>query len=324
MKFVILALPGGLGSCIQGFWDIFAIARESLALGAAVEPDLNIVLATPDGEPITDGMGRLHGPGVAVREIDACDAVFVPGLMIDREVRLPDLAPLAPIIQFVRTAHSRGAIVASSCSGALVLAAAGLLNGRRCTTSWWLRDALKANAPEADLALGASVIEHGRVVTGGGPFSWIGVALRVLRMQLGAEAARMVANFTVVDTAPVSQIPFIPACPATISDTFIGEAERILRARRGETVDATGLADWMRMSVRTLQRRLKTATGETPRAFIERVRLDDARATLELTQSSLAQIAAYAGYADAPSFRRAFKRRTGMTPGAYRAWLKSR
>lgn len=325
MRLVVMALPGGLGSGIQGFVDIFAIARECLALGGVVPTtDLDVVLCTPEGRPVLDGMGRQHGPGVALKDVGACDAVFVPGLMIGREMRLPDLAPLESAVEFVRSAHAHGAIVASSCSGALILAAAGLLDGRHCTASWWMIDALRALTPRAKLAVGAALVEDGRVITGGGPFSWISVALRALRLRLGADAARMIANFTVVDTAPISQVPFMPAALGAPGEAFAAEAEAVLRRRRGESVDADDLARALHVSVRTLQRRIKNISGETPRDFIERIRMDDARAELELGSASLARIAANAGYADEPSFRRAFKRRTGMTPGAYRRWLETR
>lgn len=322
MKFVVLALPGSLGSGVQGFFDLLASAREALRLGGAPAP-FELVLASPGGAAVRDGSGRLQGPGDELSTLGRCDAIFVPGFVIGRDARLPDAVTDPSVLRLLRGAARDGAIVASACSGALTLAAAGLLAGRRCTTTWWLVEALRGLAPDADLAIGAAIVEDRRVVTGAGPFSWIGVALRVLRMTLGAEAARTVANFTVVDTASTPQSLFIPEGFGATSDRFVVEAERQVRGAGG-ALDTPGLAAAMNVSVRTLQRRLHHALGETPKAFVDRVRLDVVKTGLELTSADISQVAAGAGYGDLTSFRRTFKRNTGMTPRAYRAWARRR
>ncbi len=217
-----------------------------------------------------------------------------------------------------------GAILAASCNGVFLLGEAGLLDGRRCMTTWWRHDELKARYPRADAARGAALIEDGRIVTAGGPMSWIDLSFNVIRNLCGAEAAKKAADFTVVDAVPSTQTIYIPPGYVTASDSFVLEAEHIVRQAGDGQLTSRQLARAIGVSERTLHRRLKEATGETPKHFIDRVRFDAARMLLETTKNSVKQLASASGYSDETSFRRAFQRYAGMTPGAYRSWSQAR
>jgi transcriptional regulator GlxA family with amidase domain len=225
---------------------------------------------------------------------------------------------------WLRRQHALGAIVAGSCNGVFLLGEAGLLDGRRCTTTWWRHNELKSRYPRADAAWGASLIEDGRVVTAGGPLSWIDLTLHVIRALLGPEAAKKAADFTVVDTVPSTQAIYVPPGHLSASNPFLLEAEHIVRQAGDAPLTSIELARALGVSERTLHRRLKEASGETPKHFLDRVRFDMARMLLETTRNSVKQLAAASGYADETSFRRAFRRYSGMTPGAYRSWSHAR
>ena len=205
-----------------------------------------------------------------------------------------------------------------------LLGEAGLLDGRRCTTTWWRHDELKSRYPRADAAWGASLIEDGRIVTAGGPLSWIDLSLHVIRKLCGAAAAKTAADFTVVDTVPTTQTVYVPQGHLAASNPFLLEAERIVRDAGDTPLSAQHLAQALGASERTLHRRLKEASGETPKGFIDRVRFETTRMLLETTAQSIKQLAASSGYSDETSFRRAFHRYSGMTPGAYRSWARAR
>ncbi len=170
----------------------------------------------------------------------------------------------------------------------------------------------------------ASLIEDGRVVTAGGPLSWIDLTLYVIRALLGPEAAKKAGDFTVVDAAPSTQAIYIPPGHLSASNPFLLEAEHIVRQAGDAQLTTIDLARALGVSERTLHRRLKEASGETPKHFLDRVRFETARMLLETTQKSIKQLAAASGYADETSFRRAFRRYSGMTPGAYRSWSAAR
>jgi transcriptional regulator GlxA family with amidase domain len=217
-----------------------------------------------------------------------------------------------------------GAIVAGSCNGVFLLGEAGLLDGRRCTTTWWRHDELRARYPRADVAWGASLLEDRRVVTAGGPLSWIDLSLHMIRELCGAEAAKKAADYTVVDTVPSTQTIYIPPGHLTASNPFVLEAEHAVRQAGDAPMTSTQLARALNVSERTLHRRIKEATGETPKHFLDRVRFEAARLLLETTKNSVKQLASASGYADETSFRRAFRRYAGMSPGAYHSWSPAR
>jgi len=219
---------------------------------------------------------------------------------------------------WLRRQHAMGALVCASCSGVFILGEAGLLDGRRCTTTWWRHDELKARYPKAKAIWGAPLIEDQRVVTSGGPLSWIDLCLHIIRSLCGDEAAKLAADFAVVDTAPSTRSIYVPLSHLSAANSFLLEAEHVVRVAGEEPVTAQDLSRALRTSDRTLNRRLKEATGETPKQFIDRVRFETARMLLETTNSSVKQLAVNSGYSDPASFRRAFFRYSGMTPAAYR------
>ena len=162
------------------------------------------------------------------------------------------------------------------------------------------------------------------MVTAGGPLSWIDLSLHVIRALCGADAAKTAADFAVVDTVPSTQSIYVPAGHLAASNPFLLEAEHVVRQAGEEPLTARGLARALGTSERTLHRRLEQASGETPKRFIDRVRFETARTLLESSATSVKQLAATSGYADETSFRRAFQRYSGMTPGAYRTWVRAR
>jgi transcriptional regulator GlxA family with amidase domain len=183
---------------------------------------------------------------------------------------------------------------------------------------------MKRRYPRAEAAWGSALVEDRRVVSAGGPLSWIDLAVHLVRTLCGADAARRVADFTVVDTTPATQAIYIPTGHLAASNPFLVEAERIVRQAVAEPLTARVLAQRLATSERTLHRRLKKALGESPKGFIDRIRCETAGLQLETSDKSVKQIVAGAGYADEASFRRAFKRFSGMTPGAYRLWARTR
>lgn len=323
MDVAILGYADCLGQGFIGAADLLLMSRRMLISKQRPEP-YRVVTVTHDGAPFKDGFGRSHEADASFAALDACAAVIVPPFLCNCDDLLPPAGDLNAAAGWLRRQHALGAIVAGACNGVFLLGEAGLLDGRRCTTTWWRHDALRARYPRADAAWGASLMEDRRVVTAGGPLSWIDLSLHVIRELCGAEAAKKAADFTVVDTVPSTQTIYVPPGHFTASNPFVLEAERVVRQAGDAPLTSPQLARAMRVSERTLHRRLKEATGETPKHFLDRVRFEAARMLLETTQSSVKQLASASGYADETSFRRAFRRYAGMTPGAYRSWSIAR
>ncbi|NKF24359.1 GlxA family transcriptional regulator [Solimonas marina] len=326
MHIVLLALDGNLPSGLVGLADVFWLAGKASAL----QPDApswpcEVILASLDGRAVTDGRGRPLRVDAALKDIPHADAVLVPGLMPAGDGLPPRNAQTAEAATWLRQQHAHGAWVLGSCSGVFVLGEAGLLNGRRCTTTWWLNDELKHRFPRCDAAWGSALIEDGRVVTAGGPLSWIDLALHTIRVLVGPQAARTAADFAVIDTAPLAQSVYVPPGHVQARDPFLVAAEIAVRSHRAAVpLTPCALAAQLATSERTLHRRLKRLGQAAPKGFIARVQLETARTLLETSRTAVKAVAQNCGWRDEGSFRRAFVRHTGMTPTAYRAWIGKR
>jgi PAS domain S-box-containing protein len=335
IKIVIAGLDGCLGSAFLGLTDLFELARRAIAAalppaegsGQGAEGGFRAVTASASGRPIRDGAGTNFEVETSFDEISLCDAVIVPSFAPGPDGAPPDMAPYAAAAAWLRRHHSRGALIGGCGSGVFLLGEAGLLEGRRCTTSWWHHEELKKRYPRVDAAWGARLIDDRRVVTAAGPLSWIDVGLHVLRTLCGPEAARVAADFTVGEAAHPKSGVRGAAYGASVlvggSDSFLADAERIIR-QADPAFNAQDLARALSTSERTLHRRLKQACGESPKSFIDRIRVETARTLLETSAKPVKELAASAGFIDEASFRRAFRRYAGMAPSAYRIWARAK
>ncbi|MFD0986286.1 GlxA family transcriptional regulator [Methyloligella solikamskensis] len=316
MKIVVLAAEGCLPSAFVGLVDVLTLAQWATADRSARA--FEVLSASIDGAAITDGRGGRIEVDRGLSEIEVCDAVIIPGFLPDSTRRPPSMAGLAPAAAWLRSRHACGTLVCGSCSGVFLLAEAGLLNSRRCTTTWWLHDEFKRRYPRTRSIWASPLIEEDRVVSAGGPLSWIDLALHVVQRLCGSEAARLAADFAVIDTAPSSGAAYMPIGYLTRTGPLLTEAERIVRHAGPEWIGAGELARRLALSERTFHRRLKDATGESPKRFIDRVRMEMARTLLESGSQPIKDISLSVGYEDESSFRRTFKRLVGTTPAAYR------
>lgn len=323
MDVIVLGYNNCIGSAFLGAYDMLTMSLRMLARPMK-PPPFTVLTASFNGEPFEDGSGRRLEVEKGLGTIKSCGAIIVPGYICDGTNRLHLSTEIGAIAAWLRHQHALGATVCASCNGVFILGEAGLLDQRRCTTTWWRHDDLKSNYTRAQVMWDATLIEDNRIVTAAGPLSWIDLSLRVIRSVCGDDAAKKSADFTVVDTAPSTQTVYIPPGHLAMSNKFLLEAERVIRQVGDAPLTARQLAIALNSSERTLNRRLKEISGESPKSFIDRVRFERARMLLETTAHSVKELASNAGYADQTSFRRAFQRYSGMTPGAYRAWIKTR
>lgn len=228
--------------------------------------------------------------------------------------------PLHPeILRVVREAEARGAWVLSVCSGAFVLGAAGILNGRRSTTHWMYTDALARAYPETHVDPDVLFVEDNKVVTGAGTAAGIDAALHVVRKELGAAAANIIAKRMVVPPQrDGGQSQFIQSPVVECqSDSFAVVTEWMLQNLEQDlTVDQ--LARQSLMSSRTFARRFRSELGTTPTAWLNRQRLLRAQQLLEETDRSLEAIASDTGFGGAAVMRHHFLKVLQTTPTAYR------
>lgn len=305
---------------IANFGDVGRASSTHAAAASATQ--FRVITASENGHALRDGMGRSIAVDAAVQDIGDCDAVLIPGL-IRGASGIPKADELKPVVAWLRQRHQQGSVVAGSCAGVFVLGESGLLDRRRCTTTWWLHEELTRRYPRADAVWGSALIDDDGVVSAGGPMSWIDMALHMIRRLGGAEVAKRTADFAVLDNPTLTQATYAPKRFVRDVDALLLNAEQAVRQAPVD-MTATQLARSLALSERTLHRRLKALTGEAPKAFITRTRLEMAKALLDVPRASIKRTGQVCGYGDEASFRRAFAKFAGMSPSAYRDWVAAR
>ncbi|KUN19281.1 AraC family transcriptional regulator [Streptomyces antibioticus] len=275
-------------------------------------PGYEVTVCTPDPGPVTTTGGLdLHVPR-ALDAVETADTVLVAGTG-------EQYAPDARTVAAVRSAAAAGKRVTSICSGAFVLAEAGLLEGRSATTYWQLADELRDRYPALDLKGDVLYVEDGQILTSSGYAAGIDMCLHMIRTDYGAAVANEVARLALV--APVrpggqtqfTQTPLPPERGTACADTR-GWAMRNL----DKPLTLTDLARHAGVSVRTLTRRFHAESGVSPLQWLLHQRIERAKELLETTTLPMDQVATASGLGTADSLRTHLVRRTGLTPTAYR------
>ena len=305
-KVVLLALPGVAPFEFGVVCEVFGIDRSDSG-GPAF--DFTIATATPGPVRTSLGFDMLIESDLSVAA-DA-DLVAVPAHAIDDV----DEAYL----EVIRDAEARGAWVLSVCSGAFALAQAGILDGRRATTHWMHADRLAATFPGTTVDPDVLFVEDRKVVTSAGTAAGIDAALHIVRKELGASVANVVARRMVVPPqrdggqSQYIDFPIAERC----ADSFAEVAEWMLK-NLAEDLTIDQLARKALMSPRTFARRFRADMGTTPAAWLNRQRIIRAQNLLETTEQSLESIAADTGFGAAAVMRHHFIKVLQTTPTAYR------
>jgi transcriptional regulator GlxA family with amidase domain len=227
--------------------------------------------------------------------------------------------PPEPVLAALRTVVDRGGRVLSQCTGAFVLAAAGLLDGRRATTHWNYAAELARRYPQVDVDPGVLYVDEGQVITSAGTAAGIDACLHVIRLEHGAAVANEIARHMVV--APHRDGGQAQFVPVLMDDAADGPGLATLRdwalEHLREPLTVADLARQVHMSPRTFARWFAARTGTTPHQWLTSLRLTLAQELLERTSHGIDQIAADCGLAPM-MLRRHFTRRWGITPQAYR------
>ncbi|QCX81842.1 HTH-type transcriptional regulator CdhR [Streptomyces sp. YIM 121038] len=233
--------------------------------------------------------------------------------------------PPADLVDAVRAAHRAGARVASLCTGAFVLAAAGLLDGRRATTHWAHTDALAARYPRVEVDPDVLYVDDGSVLTSAGKAAAMDLCLHLVRLDHGSSVANAVARRLVVPPhRDGGQAQFVTApVPARDDHPLAGLLPWAIE-RLDEPLTVEDLARRARMSSRHLGRHFKAATGTTPLQWLLTQRVRRAQELLERTDDGIDAIAAATGMGTATTLRRHFNRAVGVPPDAYRRTFRSR
>lgn len=223
------------------------------------------------------------------------------------------------VLEALRTAHDRGAIVYAHCSAAFELGAAGLLDGRECTTHWRFTDLMERTFPEAKVRPDVLYCHDGNVLTGAGAAAGIDASLHLLRETYGARVAATVARRIVVPPhRDGGQAQFIARPVPDCEAETLGPLLEWIVGNLDEDLDVESLARRSLMSPRTFARRFRAETGATPHSWVTRQRVQRAEELLEQSDRSIEWIAGEVGFGNAATLRHHFSRVRGVSPQQYR------
>ncbi|WP_354645179.1 GlxA family transcriptional regulator [Kitasatospora camelliae] len=290
------------------------IVTEVFGPHGAGLPGFDLALCTDRPGPVPTDFGVPLSVAHGLDRLAGADLVIaLPGA----DFRTP---PEPAVLDALRTAHRRGAVVAAHCVGTFALAAAGLLDGLRATTHWRFADLLADRHPEVTVDADALYVDEGTVVTGAGAAAGFDLCLHLLRREHGAALANGVARDIVLPShRDGGQAQYLAApVPDNSQDERLAEVLGWARENLHQPLPVTELARRAMMSRRSFARRFTAATGTTPHAWLRGLRLSRAEELLETTDLSVEEIAHAVGYGSAAVLREQFVRRRGVPPRTYR------
>jgi transcriptional regulator GlxA family with amidase domain len=318
-----------IGSNLAGTSVLFSILDILASVGRDWEilhglpvqvPVFDVSLRTADGAPYWDVNGRKITPDAVFAEAPEPELVIVPDLHFDPNAGLPE--DLKPVADWLRAAHDRGAIVTSVCSGAVLLGAAGLLDGREATTHWGFADMLSREFPEVKVCRDRILVPAGeghRVVTAGGASAWADLMLYLIGRFAGADEARRIAKIYLIDPHLDGQMTYASLTSGRQhEDHLISEAQVWAAQHYDAPSPVAAMAERSGMTERGFHRRFKKATGQAPGDYIQTLRIEEAKQLLETTTMTIDEVSAEVGYSEPSSFRSAFRKRVGISASAYR------
>ncbi len=309
-RIVLLAFPGAQTLDFTGPLEVFSMA-ERLSPGS-----YSTEVVAPGGRPFSTSSGLNVTPDGAVAGCrGGIDTLVVAG-----GTGVRDAVRDTTLVRWLTGAYERSRRVSSVCTGAFLLAQAGLLAGRRATTHWASADLLREHHPDVEVDPDRIFVRDGGVWTSAGVTAGIDLALALVEDDYGREAALEVARWLVVfATRPGGQSQFSAPLAAQAAERRpLRDVQEWVRSDPARNCTVDSLAERACMSPRNFSRAFQAETGLSPAVWVETVRVDSARRLLEAGPAGVERVAAQCGFGTVETMRRAFHRRLGVSPGEYR------
>lgn len=319
----LVAVPQTAPAVLYSLFEIFSSVGtvwEELTGRPGSEVRMQPHIVADQAGQVLCGMGTPIMANASFDSHTRYDVVICTDMMLD-----PDMDPRGKwpsAAEWIRSQYDNGAIVGSVCTGGLLLAEAGVLNNQQATTHWGVVPLFHdfytqvELQPEKVLALAGP--EH-RIITAGGAASWVELALYLIARFCGQEEAVRASKIFLLGDLSEGQLPFAAmARPRIHSDAIIEKCQAWIAEHYEVDNPVARMAEYSGLGTRTFKRRFQAATGYTPIEYVQTLRIEEAKQLLEATDMQTDEISSEIGYNDPASFRRLFKRITGITPARYR------
>ncbi len=317
MKHISIIIPRGHTSVvnIEGTHQIFNEVN-SIRKGMGKSPLFKVQLVGISKETSQRNGLFIISPDVLIDEVEKTDLIIIPAIHGEANAMMDQNADFVPwIIQQYRN----GAEVASFCIASFFLAATGLLNGKQCATHWTAANDFRAIFPDVNLVDDKIMTEEDGIYTSGGAYSFLNLLVYIIEKYAGRDIAVIIAKTFMIDIDRISQSPFIIfQGQKTHDDEPIKKAQEFIEKNFEEKITVDQLASMFALGRRNMERRFKKATANTVTEYIQRVKIEAAKKTLETGRKNINEVMYEVGYSDTKSFRSIFKRITGLSPIEYR------
>jgi len=317
-EITVLLLDQMFSSTAIGPMEVFRHAGSlwNCLTGMELSPRFRVTTASADGKPVNCDGGIQIRPNVALKKVAKTDLIFVPttGLSVDDVVERN-----AAIVPWLKQRSTRGVAIASVCSGVGLVAAAGLLDGKRATTHWGLAERFREKYPRVKWMPEHMVTEDHGFYCGGGVNASLDLSIYLVEKFCGHDIAMQTAKALLIETPRAWQSGFaIVPLKTDHTDDSISSAQEWMHKNFSKTFPLEDPARRVGMSVRNFVRRFKQATGDSPLIYLQKLRVAAAKRMLEHNHRTTQEIGEAVGYHDVAFFRALFQRHTGVSPSAYR------
>jgi transcriptional regulator GlxA family with amidase domain len=308
---------------LLGLYDVFnfvGIGWETNVAGTPAKSLFDVKIVAASREPFQCASGVPVTPQADLEEAGEPDVAIVPGLVTT--VRAPPTYRDERELNWLSHQQARGALVASACTGALVLAQSEMLDGWEATTHWAWGDLFRVHYPKVKLRLEKHLCASGpnnQIVTSGGASAWQELALHLIMRFCGLEHAVRAARYWVIPVQEGFQSPYsAPSRAVSEDDRIVRDCQVWIANNYSETNPVSKMAQMSGLQRATFARRFRRATGYHPMEYVHVLRVEEAKEMLERSDHAIDEIGRNIGYEDSASFRRLFKRMTRLTPAEYR------
>jgi len=323
LEVAILAMPESTASVVYGMYDLFMSAGR----------DWNVIVEGKPGRALIRPRiaSRRNGAFQAANEVPITPHVTLeqcvaPAVVCVPEVAIPPGEPLEgrfiEEIAWLQRCYGAGATLAAACSGAMLLAEAGLLDGHEATTHWAYCEVLAARHPKVKVRAQRALVISGneqRLVMAGGGTSWLDLGLYLIARSVGIEVAMQTARVNLIDWHHIGQQPFARlARSRQVEDAAIAGCQTWIAEHYPEPAPVAAMVRLSGLPERSFKRRFRQATGMSPLEYVHTVRLEEAKHMLETGDAPVEAVGNQVGYEDAGFFSRLFRRHVNLTPAQYR------
>lgn len=316
-KVTILGFDQAYASAITGALDLFALAGVTWQRmqGEQPKPHFKVQIATLKKKSIRCINQLEINSHIAIEEVEQTDLLLIPTIGGSLQNVLQSNKALLP---HIRKHFDAGADIASNCSGAFLLAEAGILNGTEATTHWGYAEQFRQAYPEVKLKAERLITSDQNIYCSGGGLAWFDLALLLIERYCGHDVATTTAKAHVIDFSRGEQSAYASLRAKKYhQDPDVLYVQEWLENSFAQTIVLSQIGELVNISSRTFNRRFKKATEQTPLEYLQNLRLEAAKKRLESSADSIERIVTQVGYDDLSSFTRLFKKHTGLSPSQY-------